>query len=110
MNKSILQIGLVISVIIGMTSCVEDNTESQEAWVQNEVNKRIESYRAERLEECMDQVFAKAEMKIDSLLSGKDLYESVVNNQIPDKPTKPNYIPLDTSALENHNVEHVIHN
>ena len=104
-----LRLVLLVSVLFLIGAC--DNTEEERLkteWVENEVNSLIEQYKVQKMKECMEEIIKEAEYVVDSLLSDKDLFNDIITDRLPMKPTKPEFVPLDSIALQNHKVEPVV--
>ncbi|MDG2448357.1 MAG: hypothetical protein P8M34_01920 [Saprospiraceae bacterium] len=96
-------------LLLATLSCGENKEEERkEDWISNEVNRQIEEFIIERKAECMEGILKTAEAEVDSIISQKDLFGNIMNKDIPEKPIKPEYIPLDSNALKNHKVEKVL--
>jgi len=109
-NISSLIIGVLIIIsLTAFTAC--DNEEEErmkKEWIENEVKNLILNYRAEKLKACKQEIFEAAEYAVDSILSRMDLFDDLVDENIPLKPVKPEFVPLDSSAMENHKVERIL--
>lgn len=91
------------------TGCNDaDEERLKQEWIKKEVDKRIEEYKVEKLAECLAAIRIEAEIEVDSILSTKNLFNNVIDESIPTKPTKPEFVPLDSVVLESHTVERVI--
>lgn len=90
-------------------SCGEAQDEERKSqWIMNEVNHKIQEFKAERKAECISQIIEAASSEVDSILSQKDIFSNIMDKEIPNRPIKPEYVPLDTNAITNHKVERVL--
>ena len=94
--------------IVACTGRLED--ELKEEWVQNEVLILSSDYRLKKITECKNIIFQEAESYVDSILSDMDLFSKIIGEEIPVKPIKPKYIPLDTNTFKNHSVNPILNN
>lgn len=102
---------VAIILCLFLEGCSDANEERRkEEWIQKEVALKIQQFKSEKLEECMSEILLAAEADVDSILSQKDLFGNIINQEVPDKPVKPEYIPLDSAAIKNHQVKKVINN
>ncbi|MEE9372963.1 MAG: hypothetical protein V3V00_07910 [Saprospiraceae bacterium] len=98
---------VIATYILTLLSCAEnDELERKEEWIKKEVQNQIITYKKEMRNECMAEILLKVEAEVDSLLSQKNLF--VLDKDIPNKPVKPEFVSLDTLALNNHEVRKVL--
>lgn len=103
-------ISIILASIL-LVACGSDNEERRkQEWIENEVELRALKYRKERMGECLSEIVAEAEIFVDSLLANNDLFSEIVDQTVPDRPEKPEFVPLDSQLLERHNVSTVLKN
>lgn len=91
------------------TSCSEEKDEKQkEEWVAKEVINKTKLHRAEKTAQCKNNILLEAELYVDSLIANDDLFSKIIEGSIPEIPTKPEYIPLDSVVLEEHHVDRIL--
>lgn len=89
--------------------CGDTNEEERkQQWINKEISEKIEAFKKQKKEECLNEILLIAEAEIDSILSQKDLFQNLINQDAPSKPIKPQYIPLDSNAIQNHKVKKVL--
>ena len=100
---------IVFCFSLSILSCGEDDEERRkEEWVQNEVKEKIREFISNQKSECYESILLDAEAEVDSILSQKDLFGNIIDKELPTKPERPEFIPLDSTALEEHKIEKVI--
>ena len=108
MSRYIVSV-VVLGFSIAVMSCGDDQEEQRKLeWIENEVRLKAERHRKERMDECMAKILQEAEIFVDSLLANNDLFMEIVDETIPDRPEKPEFVPLDSSLLEQHSVKPVM--
>lgn len=96
-------------VLLQCISCSESDEElRKELWIKNEVDFKIQSFISEKKAECLNSILSAAEAEVDSIISQKDLFGNVMDKDLPQKPEKPEFVPLDSTILESHEVKKVI--
>jgi hypothetical protein len=104
---------IIISVFLLSTisGCSEDDEIGRkEKWVEAEAKIIADRFREEKLSECLLTIRNDAEAYVDSLIAGNDLLSQIIDESIPNRPIKPEYIDLDTVALQDHRVNPVLKN
>ena len=104
MSKSFTYI-LLSLIVLSICSCDDEADElRKKQWVEREVYQKIIAFKNQKKEECINDILRAAEIEVDSLLAQKDLFGNVLDQEIPDKPVKPDFVPLDTVSLNDHKV------
>ncbi len=98
-----------VSLLVLLASCSGKLKERQKSeWLEKEVASKIIAHRNKKMTECKQDILLEVETFVDSLISNSDLFSKIIDENIPEKPSKPEYVPLDSSALREHRVNPIL--
>ena len=95
--------GYAILMVALLYSCFNDSDKIR-AVARQELEKKINAYRLEKIKECRQLALKTAEDIVDSILFNIDIHP--INDSIykPGLPKKPGFIPVDSSVFDTQKV------
>ena len=97
-----------LGFVILLNSCSGKIKKQQKAeWLEKEVKGKIIDHRVNKMADCQHDILREAEIFVDSLISNNDLFSKIIE-KIPAKPSKPEYVRLDSAALKEHRVNPIV--
>lgn len=93
---------IIIFVAILWTGCQNGQELNKELALQ-ELELKIELYKQRKMEDCKAEAIREAEVIVDSIIQSSTFAPIKNQNYNPAIPTKPSFIPVDSSVFKSQN-------